>query len=132
MATAEPISPTPPRSGPRSGPHTRSRPGSRRRLRRLLLGLLLFVLAVLAIYWQPLNSYAVAGTSYAARVGCSCRYVGGRSLSDCRKDFESGMELVRLSEDEDALSVTAHFPLLLNQTAIFRKGEGCVLEPWTD
>lgn len=85
---------------------------------------------LLAWYWQPLNSYAVTGTSYGARVACSCRFVGGRPLSDCRNDFEPGMALVRLSEDEDTHSVTARFPLLSSQTATYRQGEGCVLEPW--
>lgn len=93
---------------------------------------LVLLLGAAALYWQPLNAYAVTGASYGARVACSCRYVGERSLSDCRKDFEPGMELVRLSEDEDAQSVTANVPLLSSQTAFFRKGEGCVLEPWTD
>jgi len=93
---------------------------------------LVLLLGAAALYWPPLNAYAVTGASYGARVACSCRYVGERSLSDCRKDFEPGMELVRLSEDEDAQSVTANVPLLSSQTAFFRKGEGCVLEPWTD
>ena len=116
MATARPRSPTPPR----------------RRFRRLLLWLLLAAAAVLAWFWHPLNSYAVTGASYGARVACSCRFVGGRELSDCRKDFEPGMELIMLSENEEAPSVTARFPLLSSQTATYRKGEGCVLEPWTD
>ncbi|HEX8057873.1 MAG TPA: hypothetical protein VF481_14520 [Novosphingobium sp.] len=86
--------------------------------------------AVVAWFWHPLHSYAVTGASFGARVGCSCRYVEGRSLGDCRKDFEPGMALVRLSEDETAKSVTASFPLLSHQTATFREGEGCVLERW--
>lgn len=101
-------------------------------MRRLALVLVLLLGAALALYWQPLNSHAATGASYGARVACSCRYVGERPLSDCRQDFEPGMELVRLSEDEDTQSVTARFPLLSSQTATFRKGEGCVLEPWTD
>lgn len=116
MARARPISPTSPR----------------RRIRRLLLWLLLAAAAVLAWFWQPLNSYAVTGASYGARVACSCRFVGGRELSDCRKDFEPGMALIMLSENEETRSVTARFPLLSRQTATYRKGEGCVLEPWED
>ncbi|HSG35796.1 MAG TPA: hypothetical protein VLA37_14790 [Sphingomonadaceae bacterium] len=73
---------------------------------------------------------AVAGTSYGARVACSCRYVGGRDLEDCRKDFEPGMELVSLSEDEGDKSVTASVLYLVSQTATYREGPGCVLEPW--
>ena len=65
-------------------------------------------------------------------MACSCSYVGGRDLSDCKKDFEPGMALVMVSEDEDARSVTARFPFLSSQTATYREGAGCVLEPWED
>lgn len=116
MATAQPISSTPPR----------------RWFRKALFWLLVLAAAVLAWFWKPLNSYAVTGASYGARVACSCRYVGGRELSDCKKDFEPGMELIMLSEDDDARSVTARFPLLSNQTATYHEGAGCVLEPWED
>lgn len=95
----------------------------------LLLGLTL-IAVLLAVFWKPLNGYAQAGTAYGARVACSCRFVGGRSLDDCRKDFEPGMELVSLSEDAKARSVTARFPLLATETAIYREGPGCQLEPW--
>ena len=40
------------------------------------------------------------------------------------------MELISLSEDAEAKSVTASFPLLESQTATYREGYGCVLESW--
>jgi hypothetical protein len=40
------------------------------------------------------------------------------------------MELVTLSEEPAAKSVTASFPLLASTTATYREGWGCVLEPW--
>ena len=40
------------------------------------------------------------------------------------------MELVRLSEDLKAKSVTASFPLLASHTATYREGPSCQLEPW--
>ena len=46
------------------------------------------------------------------------------------EDKLAGMELVILSEDAEAKSVTARFPLLANETATLRDGYGCVLEPW--
>lgn len=101
------------------------------RKRILLLGAAL-VAGLFGLFWKPLNSYAETGAAYGARVGCSCRYVGGRSLADCRKDFEAGMELVMLSEDPAARTVTARFPLLASQTATYRDGPGCQLEPWQD
>ena len=101
------------------------------RKRILLLGLALVGL-LLAFFWQPLTNYAQTGAAYGARVGCSCRFVGGRSLEDCRKDFESGMELITLSADYGEKSVTARFPLLATQTATYREGEGCRLQAWTE
>ena len=112
MATANPVS---------------SKPSSRRRWPWLVLaGLLL----ALVWFWRPLNSYAMTGAAYGARVACSCHYLGGRSLNDCHKDFEPGMELVILSADREAKTVTARFPLLATQTAAYYEGQGCKLQPW--
>ena len=124
MATAKP----PPL--PHNQPSMRQAP--RRRWRSLLALALLGLVLALAWFWKPLVGRAAAGTSYGAKVTCSCRYIGGRSLQDCRKDFVSGMGLVILSEDAKAKSVTARVPLLSSQTATFREGEGCLLEKWPD
>lgn len=89
--------------------------------------------ALVAAAWYfrgPIWGYTGAGTAYSARVACSCRFVGGRDLEDCAKDKLPGMELVTLSEDAEAKSVTARFPLLSSDTATYREGFGCVLEPW--
>ena len=106
-------------------------PGRRRSLRLVLLAGLVALFA-LVWFWRPLNAYARLGASYGAHLGCSCRFVQGRGLADCRKDFEPGMGLVMLSEDRQLRSVTARFPLLSSQTATFREGQGCVLEKWED
>ena len=108
-------------------------PGSPRRGRRWIVTLLVviaLIAAVLAWFWGTINGYAQAGASYGARVACSCRYAGGRTLADCTKDFEPGMGMIALSEDAHAHSVTARFPLLASQTATYRDGWGCQLEPW--
>lgn len=96
---------------------------------------IVLVLAVLAgslafANRAEIGGLAVTGTAYGAHIACSCRHIGGRSLDDCEKDFEPGMELVLLSEDEEEKSVTASIPLVASQTATYREGEGCVLEPW--
>ena len=88
------------------------------------------IAAVLYTYREPINGYAEVGTSYAARVACSCRFVAGRSLDDCEKDKLDGMELVTLVDDVEAKSVTARFPLVTSNTATYREGYGCVLEKW--
>jgi hypothetical protein len=112
--------------------NTQPEPRSRRRgrWRRIALVLVLLLAGAGAWYGPDLHDQAVAGTAYGARVACSCRYVGGRGLEDCRKDFEPGMAMVSLSEDAEAKSVTASVPLLSSQTARFREGYGCVLEKW--
>ena len=40
------------------------------------------------------------------------------------------MEVVFLSDDEESNGVTSYVPLLASQTATYREGYGCVLEPW--
>ena len=88
---------------------------------------------VVGLGWQfraPAMGYAEAATAYTARVGCSCRFVAGRSLKDCEKDKISGAEFVTLVEDAQAKSVTARFPLLSSDTASYREGYGCVLQEW--
>ena len=96
---------------------------------------MLLVTAGLAAAWfspfgQRLRGDAIAGTAYGARVACSCRFVAGRSMKDCEKDKLAGMEMVRLSADEAAKSVTASVPLLASDTAAYRTGYGCVLQSW--
>jgi hypothetical protein len=110
-----------------------AKPGPRpRRWRRIaLLGAV--IAAGLAWTWHtPIRNHALTATAFSARVVCSCRYVGGRPSAQCRDDLEPGTGLVLLSEDDDAKSVTARIPLLAVQTATWRKGPGCVLEPWQD
>lgn len=96
-----------------------------------VLGLVILALG-LAInhYREPIAGYGEVGTSYAARVACSCRFVAGRSLESCEGDKLAGMELVSLSDDVEAKSVTARLPLVSSTTATYREGYGCVLEKY--
>jgi hypothetical protein len=79
---------------------------------------------------KEINGYGSVAAAYSARVACSCRFVAGRSLEDCRKDKLAGMEAVTLVEDVETKSVTARFPLVARARATWREGYGCVLEPW--
>jgi hypothetical protein len=82
-------------------------------------------------YWrEPIAGYTEVGAAFGARTACSCRYVAGRAIGDCKKDFEPGMALVVLSDDPETKSVTARVPLLSSATARYREGYGCLLEPW--
>lgn len=128
MATVNPKR-KPAQAAEASAPPPLTAPPRRRRWPWLVL---FAVFALLGWFWPTIMGYARTGASVGARVGCSCRYVAGRSLSACRDDFEKGMGLVVLSEDKEAKSVTARFPLLSTQTATFHEGWGCVLEKWDD
>ena len=123
MATAKPMRTA-------ADPSQRGRPS--RRAWRIALVLAGLIGAALIAFWTPLSGYAITGAAYGARVACSCHFLGGRPIGDCKKDFESGMELVTLSADDSAKTVTARFPLLASQTARLVPGEGCRLEPWRD
>lgn len=100
--------------------------------RRLAPWVLLLAVAVVAWFWRPMHDRARANAAYVARIGCSCHFVAGRALSDCRDDLPSGMGFVSLAEDAESKSVTARVPMLSGQTATFYEGQGCVLERWTD
>ncbi|MFC3175141.1 hypothetical protein ACFOD9_12850 [Novosphingobium bradum] len=102
---------------------------TRRGLRRLGWAIVAGLVALALLYGPALARYARTGTSYGARIGCSCRFVEGRPLGSCRADFEPGMALVTLSEDAEARSVTARFALGFAQTATFREGAGCQMDP---
>ena len=99
---------------------------------KILLVLLAAAAALACFYREPIGGYAGVGTAFGARTACSCRYVAGRDLADCKQDFEPGMEMVFLSDDEDEKAVTAYVPLVASETARYRKGYGCVLEPWDE
>lgn len=73
------------------------------------------------------KAQAELGSAYAARVGCSCRYVQGRSLESCQSDFEPGMEMVSLSEDPDTRTITGSVPLLASRSARYAGASGCLL-----
>lgn len=108
-------------------PHSRQ---PARHKAKFVLGTLALLVVVAFWGWRPLVSQAEAGTAFGARTACSCRFVAGRDLGDCEKDFADGMALVSLSEDEASKSVTARVPLISSTTATLREGRGCVLEPY--
>ncbi len=87
-------------------------------------------IAVSAFFGEAIAGYSSAGTGYAAKTSCSCRYVAGRDLDACYADFTQGMWPIWLSEDQDTQTVTARIPMIESADATFRDGYGCVLEPY--
>ena len=99
---------------------------------KLLIAILLLALLGFAIARATMVDRARAGVAVGARVACSCHFLAGRDIEQCRDDFEPGMEIVMLSVDPEAKSVTAYVPLMASATASYSEGPGCVLEPWDD
>ena len=99
---------------------------------KLAAGLVLVLAGLGWFYRAPLYGYAETGAAVGARDTCACRHIAGRSLKDCKKDFEPKMEAVFVSEDTEAKSVTGYVPLIASETARYRKGYGCVLDPWRE
>jgi hypothetical protein len=105
----------------------------RRPLWLKVAGVLVIALAALGwLYREPLYGFAETGAAVGARNTCACRYIAGRTLKDCKKDFEPRMEAVFVSDNPDGKSVTGYVPLVASETASYRKGYGCVLEPWRE
>ncbi|MEO6041420.1 MAG: hypothetical protein ABIP41_05930 [Croceibacterium sp.] len=97
---------------------------------RTAVGLAMLLIAAGVLLREPIRGYARTAAAFGARTACSCRFIAGRSLGDCEKDFEPGMEAVFVSEDTDDRSVTARVPLIASDTARFLPGYGCVLDRW--
>lgn len=89
------------------------------------------VLFALFLVWKlpSFKAQAELGSAYAARVGCSCRYVEKRSLESCQTDFEPGMEMVSLSEDAATTTITGSVPLLASRSARYAGASGCLINP---
>src|SRR3546814_2964496 len=97
---------------------------------QMALALILLAGAGLLIWKFPdFKAQAEVGSAYAARIGCSCRYVQGRSLESCQTDFEPGMDMVSVSEDSATKTITGSVPLLASRSAHYAGASGCLLDP---
>lgn len=104
-----------------------------RRWRRWLLWAPVLLLCAAAGGWLGLRQSATGrqaqlATGYIAHVVCSCRFVGGRDMASCETDREPGTEVVQVSEDSEARSITARVPLLSRRTARYDPEYGCTLD----
>ncbi len=97
-----------------------------RKIRLALLALFGVFAIWLLFSFEGLRAQARLGASYAAHISCSCRYIEGRPLDACYKDFEPGMELISVTDDPKNKRVTASVPLLASAVAARREGYGCL------
>ena len=103
--------------------------------RRTLLWSVLGIVAIAAVAAYMLiasrRPQLELGVGYAARVGCGCHYIGGRPLGDCHKDFEPGMEPIRLADNPATKTITASVPLIATRKARYDPILGCQPERFT-
>lgn len=99
-------------------------------LRLVLYGisvLLILALAWLAYNYQSLKGQANVATAYGSHIACSCRYIAGREMDNCKRDFEPGMEMLSVVDDPTRKRVTASIPFLAQATAERRGTYGCIV-----
>ncbi len=92
--------------------------------------LVLLITGGLFAYLQSQKPLLQLGVGYGARIACGCRYIGGRTLGDCKKDFEPGMEMIQLSDDSATKTVTASVPLIARRSATYDPVLGCQPNPF--
>ena len=90
------------------------------------IAVLALLLLWLAFSFADIKAQAKLGVSYASHIACSCRYIEGRPLDACYKDFEPGMAMVSLADDPENKRVTASVPLLASAVAERRGEFGCL------
>lgn len=91
----------------------------------LIVGVLVVLIGIGV--WSSRDTYAAAriGTTYVAKMTCSCLFVAGRTEDSCRTDFDA--EAVRpldvvVSESKVTVST---FGGLISSRAQFEPGFGC-------
>ncbi|MFC4292611.1 hypothetical protein ACFOWX_09330 [Sphingorhabdus arenilitoris] len=111
-----------------TSPRPAKTPLSKRRIAAYALG----AIGAIAVIWlifnfADLKGNARVGTAYAAHITCSCRYIEGRSLDDCAKDLEAGMEMISTADDTKSQRITASVPFLAEAVAEKRGNYGCLI-----
>ncbi|MDO8837845.1 MAG: hypothetical protein Q8J92_14510 [Parvibaculum sp.] len=77
---------------------------------------------------QHMAANAEVGARAVAKTACSCVFVAGRTLEECRADDPPGFERVNASVDVAAAEVTASVLWLVRARAQYRGREGCLTD----
>lgn len=96
--------------------------------RWVLVALLLGFVAYGAWHWAEWRRAGETGAAYAARITCSCRYVGGRDAKSCAQDIRADAWMASVRDMPEEKAVRASVPLLGSVRAVFRPRYGCLLE----
>ncbi len=101
-------------------------------MRRVLIALAaMAVLAAVVGYarWFVPTQRAVGiGTGMLAKQLCSCVFVSGRSLEDCRADQFESMDPIQVEVLSEPEGVRAFVALFGERIATWRDGLGCTLQ----
>jgi hypothetical protein len=104
-------------------------PRRRRVLREAIVATALAALVVSAGFALARIQRLVAiGAGYVAKQGCSCVFIGGRTLDACRADMPESMRDIQAELLPEARAVRAWVGALGARTASFRDGTGCTLD----
>lgn len=101
----------------------------RRRILIALAGLLGLAIIVGYVRWfVPTQQAVEIGAGMLSKQVCSCLFVAGRSVEDCRADQYESMDRIKLEVLQDPPAVRAFVPLLGERIAVWRDGFGCTLQ----
>jgi hypothetical protein len=102
------------------------------RARKIMIGLTLLLCVGLALAWRgwylPTRDAVAIGAGLLAKQVCSCVYVAGRELDDCRADQMASTDPIQLEVRASEQRVRAWLPAFAERSAIHRAGFGCTLE----
>ena len=96
----------------------------------ITLSALAVVLLVIGYFrwWVPTRVAVDIGAGMLAKQVCSCMFVAGRELADCRADQFEMSDQVQVEILHDPNGVRAWVPLLGERTAFHSEGFGCAFE----
>lgn len=92
------------------------------------LAVLAAVILLTVWKWNDWRATGQAGSAYAARITCSCRYIQGRSAESCAQDVANDAGSVTIEADDKARRISGHVPMLGSASAVYRPGFGCLME----
>ncbi|WP_339829959.1 hypothetical protein [uncultured Parvibaculum sp.] len=99
------------------------------RIKFIVLAVVLAVLIGLAL--GPVRQMAADGEVVAravAKTACSCIFVAGRTLEECRRDDPPGFDRADAWVDPAKKEVTASMFRLARASAQYRGAEGCLTD----
>lgn len=79
-------------------------------------------------WYVPTRKAVDVGAAMLAKQVCSCIYLAGRSLEECRADQFETMDPIMVEALREVGRVRAWIPGFGERTALYREGLGCNLE----